>query len=213
MKNQILKLTVLALLAAIGVVLMSYIQFPYPIAPFLKIEFSDFVVMFAFMLFGLEEALLVAVLKTGCDLMINGPQTGGAFPFVAHLTALIASLTYVLALWLCNKIIKKDKLHHKIIKYSLVVLVVASIMTFANYAILTPLFLGEVSFFGIGISEGTMNALAGITGVDNFFLAIVMLYLPFNLLKGGCIAVISVLVGDTILNIYKSRLNNKQDKL
>ena len=62
MKNKpILKLTILALLAAIGVVLMSYVRIPYFIE-FLKLEVSDFVVMFAFMLFGLKEAVLVAVL-------------------------------------------------------------------------------------------------------------------------------------------------------
>lgn len=211
MKNkQILKLTVLSLLAAIGVVLMTYIQFPYPIAPFLKIEFSDFVVMFAYLLFGFKEATLVAILKTGCDLLIKGPQDGGAggiFPYVAHITALIASLAYVFALWICNKIVKKDRIQDKIVKYSYVVIIVSSIMTLANYTILTPLFLGEVSFFGIGLSENTMGALAGMTGVNNFFLAIVFLYFPFNLLKGACIAIISVLIGDTLLNLYKKRLN------
>ena len=96
-------------MAAVGVVLMSYIQFPYPIAPFLKIEFSDFVVIFAYLLFGFKEAFIVAILKTGCDLIIRGPETGGAFPFVAHITALIASLSYVVAIWFVNKLIKREK--------------------------------------------------------------------------------------------------------
>ena len=209
MRNKkILKLTILALLAAIGVILMSYLQIPYPIAPFLKIEFSDFVVMFAFLLFGFKEAFIVAVLKTACDLLIRGPQDGGIFPFVAHLTAFIASLAYVFALWLANKLIKSEKIGLKIAKYGLVVLLVSAIMTMANYVILTPLFLGEVSFFGIGISEGTMSALAGMTGVNNFFLAIVILYMPFNLLKASCISVIAAGIGDTLLTMYKSRLNH-----
>ena len=205
-KNKILKLTILAILAAIGVVLMSYLQIPYPIAPFLKIEFSDFVVIFAFLLFGFKEAFIVAILKTACDLIIRGPETGGAFPFVAHLTELIASLSYVLALWICSKIIKSDKLGAKIAKYSLVVLIVSSIMTFANYAILTPLFLGEVSIFGIGLSEGTMGMISGMTGIDSFLVSIIVLYLPFNLIKGVCISVIAVGIGDTLLNLYKRKL-------
>ena len=209
MKNKILKLTILATLAAMGVVLMSYLQIPYPIAPFLKIEFSDFVVMFAFVLFGFKEALIVTVLKTVCDVMIRGPQDGGLFPFVAHLTAFIASLTYVLSLWIASKIIKGEKIGHKIAKYSLVVVLVSMIMTFANYVILTPLFLGELSFFGIGISDGTMAALNGMTGMNNFFLAIVVLYLPFNLLKASCISVIAAGIGDTLLTMYKSRINRR----
>ena len=206
-KNSILRLVLLALLSAIGVILMSYLQIPYPIAPFLKIEFSDFVVIFAFLLFGFKESLIVAIVKTGCDLLIRGPEVGGVYPFVAHLTALIASLSYVFALWIVSKIIKSDKIGHKIAKYSLAVLIVSVIMTFANYTILTPLFLGEISFFGIGLSEGVMGAITNIAGINNFFLAIVFIYLPFNLLKGVCISVIAVLIGDTLLNLYRKRLD------
>ena len=205
-KKSIFKLTVLALLSAIGVILMSYLQVPYPIAPFLKIEFSDFVVIFAFLLFGFKESLIVALVKTGCDLLIRGPETGGMFPFVAHITALIASLSYVFALWLVSKFVKSEKVYQKVLKYSLVVLIVSTIMTFANYTILTPLFLGEVSFFGIGLSENTMGMITNLTGVNNFFLAIVFLYLPFNLLKGTCISVIAVGIGDTLLSMYKKKL-------
>ena len=206
-KNSILRLVLLALLSAIGVILMSYLQRPYPIAPFLKIEFSDFVVIFAFLLFGFKESLIVAIVKTGCDLLIRGPEVGGVYPFVAHLTALIASLSYVFALWIVSKIIKSDKIGHKIAKYSLAVLIVSVIMTFANYTILTPLFLGEISFFGIGLSEGVIGAITNIAGINNFFLAIVFIYLPFNLLKGVCISVIAVLIGDTLLNLYRKRLD------
>ena len=211
MKNKkILKLTTLALLSAIGVVLMSYIQIPYPIAPFLKIEFSDFVVIFAFLLFGFKEALIIAILKTGCDLLLRGPEVGGAFPFVAHITALLASLAYVFALWIANKIIKKEAIGFKIAKYSLVVLMVSTLMTFANYTILTPLFLGEISFFGIGLSEGTMGMISNMTGTNSFLLAIIFLYLPFNLLKGTCISVIAVLTGDTLLNVFKSKIKKNE---
>ena len=205
-RKSIFKLTVLALLSAIGVILMSYLQIPYPIAPFLKIEFSDFVVIFAFLLFGFKESLIVALVKTGCDLLIRGPETGGMFPFVAHITALVASLSYVFALWLVSKFVKSEKVYKKVLKYSLVVLIVSTIMTFANYTILTPLFLGEVSFFGIGLSENTMGMITNLTGMNNFFLAIVFLYLPFNLLKGTCISVIAVGIGDTLLTMYKKKL-------
>ena len=205
-RKSIFKLTVLALLSAIGVILMSYLQIPYPIAPFLKIEFSDFVVIFAFLLFGFKESLIVALVKTGCDLLIRGPETGGMFPFVAHITALVASLSYVFALWIVSKFVKSEKVYQKVIKYSLVVLIVSTIMTIANYTILTPLFLGEVSFFGIGLSENTMGMITNLTGMNNFFLAIVFLYLPFNLLKGTCISVIAVGIGDTLLTMYKKKL-------
>lgn len=210
-RKSVLKLTVIALLSAIGVILMSYLQIPY-FVDFLKIELSDFVVIFAYLLFGFKEAAIVAVVKTGADLLIRGPQTGGVFPFVAHLTALIASLSYVFALWIASKIFKSDKIHSEIAKYATVVLIVSTVMTIANYAILTPLFLGEVSFFGIGLSENTMGMLTSLTGVNDFFLAIVFLYFPFNLIKGGCIAFVSFMVGDTLLGLYRKKLNLGDEK-
>jgi riboflavin transporter FmnP len=213
MKNKsILKLVVLALLSAIGVLLMSIFQIDYiPPLNFLKIEFSDFVVIFTFLLFGFKEAAIVAVVKTLCDLLIRGPQAGGSIPLVAHVTALIASLSYVLCLWLANKIIKGNKFGHKLAKYAIVILLVSTIMTFANYTILTPWFLGEPVFFGIGLSEGNMNAIYSFGGVDNFFLAIVAMYLPFNLLKASCIAFISITIGDTILFIYRKKLRLEEN--
>ena len=51
-----------------------------------------------------------------------------------------------------------------------------------------------------------MNAIYSFGGVDNFFLAIVAMYLPFNLLKASCIAFISITIGDTILFIYRKTL-------
>lgn len=212
MNKKLLKLTTMALLSAIGVILMSYIQIPYPLAPFLKIEVSDFVVMFTFLLFGLKEAVVVAILKTGCDLLIRGPEAGGSVPFVAHLTALIASLTYVLALWLVNKFIRKNRIGHKIAKYSLVVVIVSVIMTLANYTILTPLFLGDFSLFGIGASSKTTGAIASLTGVNSFFLGIVILYMPFNLLKASLISIIAVSTGDVLLEIYRRKFKVKDKR-
>ena len=87
---------------------------------------------------------------------------------------------------------------------------VSTLMTFANYTILTPLFLGEVSFFGIGLSEGTMGMISNMTGTNSFLLAIILLYLPFNLLKGTCISVIAVLTGDTLLNVFKSKIKKNE---
>lgn len=213
MNRKILKITTLSALAAIGVVLMSYIKIPYPVAPFLQIEISDFVVIYAFLLFGFKEALIVALLKTGCDMLVNGFQTtGGGIPFVAHGIALFASLVYILAFWIANKIIKSKKLVFSGLKYTIVILIVSTIMTLANYIILTPLYLGEVSFFGIGISEGTANALTGLTGTDVYFLANVILYFPFNLLKSSIISITALAIGDTLLALFKNRFHFNSDK-
>ena len=199
LKNRpVLKLTTLALLAAIGVVLMSYIQLPYPPAPFLKIEVSDFVVMFTFLLFGFKEALIVAVVKTLGDLMFRGSV--GPFA-VGQITALVASLSYVLMLFIASKIIKSEKIGFKVLKYLFVVSGVAIIMVIANYFFLTPIFLGKISFLDM-----SNDALSSMTGINSYLLSIIILYLPFNFLKGTLISIIAILFGDILLEMYRKKL-------
>ena len=197
-RKSVLKLTTLALLSAIGVILMSYVEIPYPIAPFLKIEVSDFVVIFAFLLFGFKEALIVAVVKTLGDLLFRGPVGPYA---VGQITAFIASLSYVLMLWLVNKIIKNNRIGFKVLKYLLIVCGVSIIMCIANYFFLTPIFLGNISFLDMN-----SDSLASITGVNSYLLSIMALYLPFNFLKGSLISIISILFGDLLLDMYRKKI-------
>ena len=208
-KKSVLKLAVIAVLSAIGVLLMSVLTVEYPIFPYLKIEFSDFVVIFTFLLFGFKESFLVALIKTCID-MLFGLEAGNV-PIVAHITALIASMSYVFSMWLVSKLFKSDKIGFKIAKYSVVVLLVSVIMTFLNYMILTPLFLGEFTFFGNGISSNSIGFLAGFSKSNDFFISVLILMFPFNLLKGAGISIISILVGDRLLDIFKNKLHKGED--
>lgn len=202
-KNRpILKLTTLALLSALGVVLMSYIEIPYPPAPFLKIEVSDFVVMFTFLLFGFKEALIVAVIKTLGDLMFRGAVGPMA---VGQITAFIASISYVMMLFVANKLIRSNKVGFKVIKYLLVVTGVAAIMCVANYFFLTPIFLGKFSFLDM-----SNDSLSSMTGINSYLLSIVILYLPFNFIKGTLISLIAIFFGDVLLEMYRKKLNMKE---
>lgn len=216
MKNKpIFKLVIISLLSAIGVILMSFIQFEWPLFPYLNVEISDFVVIFAFLLFGAKEATIVAVLKTSIDLIFNMDK-GGQIPVVGHITALIASLSYVVVLWVLNKIIKKDNFGVKLAKYSISVLIVSIFMTLANYAILTPLFLegfdGGIKWFGIGLNTDTLSFLGNYSGTNDFFLSVVAIMLPFNLVKGVLITVVLLSAGEIILAIYRKKLRLNQEK-
>ena len=203
-KNMIvLKLTVMALLSAIGVILMSYVQIPYPIAPFLKIEISDFVVIFAFLLFGFKEALIVAVVNSLGDLLFRGPEGPYA---IGQIVAFIASITYVLGMWIVNLIFKKNNFGFKVLKYSLVVMMVSIVMCIANYFILTPIYLGHSSFLDV-----SNDALASITGVNSYLLSIIVLYFPFNFLKGTLISIIGVGSGDSLLHIFNKKIKLKSE--
>lgn len=214
MKRNVLKLTALSILAAIGVVLMSFVRISYPVPilnQYLQIEISDFVVIFAFLVFGVKEAIIVAFLKTICDFMIN-PVSGG-IPFVAHGIALFASLVYILSYWIVCKIIRKNTIGHKILKYGLLILVVSTIMTLANYVVLYPLFVGEVSFFGNGLSVGAKSLVYNFSfGTQSYFVGIVVMFFPFNLMKSFLISLIAATTGDTLLAIYRKQFKLKDKK-
>ena len=199
-KHVLFKFVLLAMLGALGVVLMSYIQFPYPFAPFLIIEISDFVVILTFLLFGLKEAIIVTLVKTFGDLLFRGPV--GPYG-VGQITAFVASMAYCLGMWLVRKLVKKENVGLKIAGYASIVLVVTTIMTIANYFVLTPIFVGQYSFLDM-----TNDSLASMTGINSYLLSIIVLYVPFNLMKGSMVVLVAATAGAAILKIYQKKMGD-----
>ena len=201
-KRMLFRFTLLAILGALGVVLMSYIQFPYPFAPFLIVEISDFVIILTFLLFGLKEAIIVTLVKTFGDLLYRGPV--GPYG-VGQITAFIASMTYCFGMWLMKFLINKKNFGLKLLGYGSIVLIVTTVMTIANYFLLTPIFLGQFSFLDM-----TNDSLAGMTGINSYLLSIIILYVPFNLMKGTMVVSVAATAGMTILKLFQKKVGEIQ---
>lgn len=201
-KRMLFRFTLLAILGALGVVLMSYIQFPYPFAPFLIVEISDFVIILTFLLFGLKEAMIVTLVKTFGDLLYRGPV--GPYG-VGQITAFIASMTYCFGMWLMKFLINKKNLGLKLLGYGSIVLIVTTVMTIANYFLLTPIFLGQFSFLDM-----TNDSLASMTGINSYLLSIIILYVPFNLMKGTMVVAVAATAGMTILKLFQKKVGEIQ---
>ena len=201
-KRMLFRFTLLAILGALGVVLMSYIQFPYPFAPFLIVEISDFVIILTFLLFGLKEAIIVTLVKTFGDLLYRGPV--GPYG-VGQITAFIASMTYCFGMWLMKFLINKKNFGLKLLGYGSIVLIVTTVMTIANYFLLTPIFLGQFSFLDM-----TNDSLAGMTGINSYLLSIIILYVPFNLMKGTMVVAVAATAGMTILKLFQKKVGEIQ---
>ena len=201
-KRMLFRFTLLAILGALGVVLMSYIQFPYPFAPFLIVEISDFVIILTFLLFGLKEAIIVTLVKTFGDLLYRGPV--GPYG-VGQITAFIASMTYCFGMWLMKYLINKKNFGLKLLGYGSVVLIVTTVMTIANYFLLTPIFLGQFSFLDM-----TNDSLASMTGINSYLLSIIILYVPFNLMKGTMVVAVAATAGMTILKLFQKKVGEIQ---
>lgn len=171
------------------------LDIPYPLVPFLKIEFSDVVILITFVLFGFKEAVMVAVVKTIGDLFqgVSGPMA------IGQITALIASLSYVLLLKLTNLNIKTDKIKSIIFKSLIILLSVTLIMTITNYIFITPIYHGK--YFWFEMDNG------GFLGADkSYLLAIIITYIPFNLIKGSLILIVYYLIAPRIITIYENKI-------
>ena len=182
--NQIIsKMTIIAALAALGSVLMVFAEFPYPPAPWCMFEFSDTTVLVGFALYGLPGGLAVAFIKTFISLLI---KPSGIY-YIGQFAALIASLAYILGLYLASHVFKwfKKGIVFRIISYAFISLLVAIVLTLLNMLFITPSYLsgtGWTTCFDSQVMASAMNMLGSFSSI--YWVAIIVIYLPFNLIKG-----------------------------
>lgn len=179
--NRVQKISIIGVLAGLGAVLMAFIQIPYPPVPFLRIEFSDVVVLLAFLLYGWKEAAFVGFLKALVNALILGPVGPIA---IGQISAFMASMSYVLGLAMVLKYLFKTP---SILRGSLIILMVTTVMVVLNYFFVTPIYFGSWTY--LGVREWLNLSSFGLSGTGSYLWTIIVVYTPFNLLKG--IAVMS----------------------
>lgn len=211
------RLCTIAVLAALGFVLMAFARIPYPLAPWLMIEFSEVTVIIAYALYSWSGALTVAVIKVLLDLAVHGLTD----PFgIGHITALATSLLYVLCLFLCSHIFRwfrKGKLGYRILSYLFLMVIVSLVMTLLNGLFITPSYVtayGNPSHLSTCFDEealsGALSTLSkGLkmegSGMSAYWGMIFVAYFPFNLLKSGGCALIYELLFQRLIFLLKDR--------
>lgn len=173
MNSKTLKLTKLAMLGAISLVLVVLIRIPFPPAPFLTYDPADipiFIAAFAFgPLAGFAVTLVVAFVQA---FMLGGD---GVIGFFMHV---VATGSFVLVAGLIYK-------KHKTKKSALIALACGTIVMTATMIgwnlLITPIFLGV-----------PMEAVVAM---------ILPVLLPFNLLKAGINSAITFLTYKSIARV------------
>ena len=201
--ETITRITTTAVLAALGFVLMSFAQFPYPFAPWLKIEISEIVTIIAYALYGLPGGIFVALVKTLLNLAVHGPVGLG----IGDLTAFITSCMFILGLFLTSHVFKwfKKGLLFRVFSYLFVVILVTFVLTTLNAIVITPSYLtvfGPNPHFSTCFEPGVIqNVTEYLTNnhevVANGWMyigVICSIYVPFNLMKvAACFLIYEVL--------------------
>ena len=193
-RETITRMSTLAVLSALGFVLMAFAKFPYPMAPWLKVEVSELVVILAYALYGLPGGLIVAIVKTLLNIAVNGLVGYG----VGDATAFITSCLFILSLFLTSHVFKwfKKGLLFRVISYIFVAVFVSVIMTGLNALFITPTFLTTMTpsprfstCFDEGVIQAVTKQLTGnkeIVANGGIYLgAMCTIYIPFNLMKAG----------------------------
>lgn len=210
----ICRLSTIALLSALGFVLMAFVRFPYPLAPWLMIEFSEVTVLLAYALYGFTGGISVAIIKTALDLAVHGLTDGLG---IGHITALLTSLLFVLGLFFTSHVLHwfKKGLLFRILSYVCIALFVSFVMTSLNAIFITPSYLsafGESSHFSTCFQEGVIKDVLvylkgkdATIGVMPYIGCIFGIYFPFNLLKSGLCFLIYELLFNRLIFVLMQR--------
>ncbi len=188
MTNDTRKMVTLGILSALGAILMI-IEVPYPLVPFLMIDLSDVVVLVIFAFYGWKEAATVGLLKA----IIHALTKGAVGPmFIGQITAFVASMSYVLGMYISTNKLNLNRLFSAIVS----VMVVTIILTVANYFFITPIWFGGTTYLDIKdwVTPGAFEL--DIEG--GYLLTILIVYVPFNLLKGTIITSVYFMVYKSI---------------
>ena len=213
-QETITRISTLAMLSALGFVLMAFVQFPYPFAPWLKIEISELVTIIAYALYGFPGGLTVALIKTLLNLAVHGPVGLG----IGDLTAFITSCMFLLGLFLTSHVFKwfKKGLLFRILSYLVIASIVTVMLTMLNAIVITPSYLSVFgsnphfsTCFEPGVIQNTASYLTG--NKDTTYNAwayigiICSIYAPFNLMKAGICCLLYELLFNRLIFVFMRR--------
>ena len=187
--NPTQKIALLGILGALGIVLYVATPIRYPIFPDLQFEFSDIVVLIAFLLFGFREAAFLAAIKAVMHLMVYGPAGPIA---IGQISAFIASMVYILGIYLAIKIRIYNKPYFTI---PFVVVLIITTMTISNFFIVTPI------YFNMSFLEAMSNVNPGFLGFNiggGYIVFTLILYVPFNFVKALVIMLVFYVIKNPI---------------
>ncbi len=207
------RLVTIAILAALGVVLMSLVQVPYPIAPWLKIEISELTTIIGYALYGLPGGIAISVIKTLANMLIRGPSALG----LGDATAFITSCMFIIGLFVTSRLkLFKKGLGFRVIAYAAITLFVSFVMTLLNALFITPTYLAVfgpnpkfTTCFDEGAIQGVTSYLTGKKDVEAngwmYIGAISYVYGPFNLMKAAACCLLYEAIFNRLIFVFMRR--------
>ncbi|MFC4410990.1 ECF transporter S component [Chungangia koreensis] len=184
--TKLRKLIAVGMLGAISFVLMLF-NFPLPPFPaFLQVDFSDVPALIATIIMGPMAGITVELLKNFLDWIFSGSPTGVP---VGHLANFATSVLFILPVYF----VYRRLLNAKGLTLGLVVGTVSMAvgMSLLNYVLFLPMY---TYFLGMEAVTGTA-----------LYEMIVLGILPFNLVKGILLMVLTLLIYRSMKGFIKKQ--------
>lgn len=188
------KMIVIAMLSAVAIVIY-YLDFPVPLMPpFIKLDLSNVVSLFAGFTMGPVAGVLVALIKNLIHLVIKGMGTtmgiGDIFDFVTSAVfAFTAGLLY-----------KREHTKKGAVIACIIGTVVFTLVSLPlNYFIVYPIY--AKAFGGM---EAIMGAYQAINpNVNGLFGALCLFNVPFTLVKGILCSLVVILIYKPLITVLR----------
>ncbi len=181
--SKLHKMVGIAVLAAIGFVLMNFAIPIIPAFPFLTLDLSDLVILLAVLLYGVSGGVEVALIRTLLHFVITGASV---VTLIGDTAAFLASVAFMLPLAL----LVKDNYNWRRALTGIVfgTIALTLVMSLLNYFVLMPMYVTALGF-KLNVSLGAYV----LTGV-----------VPFNLIKGVIVGAVFLVVA-RMLNWWLAR--------
>lgn len=185
-QSDVRTMVFLAILGAWAVVL-RFIDFPIlPAAPFLKIDFSDLMVLIGMLVNGPVGLITVALIRDVIHYIMKGGEVG--FPIGAFMSIIASIVMFLPTHYILNKFnLVSMRVKEIWMSLALIFGLVVS-MAIINYYIALPIYTTVLNF-----------------PIDDFFAYILAVVIPFNLIKGVFLAVGQIAVIRLVPNLLVKR--------
>lgn len=175
----------MSVLGVISMVLMFFDVSAFFAPPFLKLDISDLPSLIGAFAIGPMAGVVVQFLKNILNLLIEGSLTGG----IGELSNFLVGSTFVYVAGFIYY--KKKTFKSAITGLTLGVLTMTIFATFSNYFVMFPLY---AKIFGWPLEK-----LVGMGSAVNKFVVdyktlILFAVVPFNLLKGSIVSLVTILI-------------------
>lgn len=184
-----------ALLGALAGVLMLFeISLPIIAPTFYKIDLSDVAALFGGFALGPLAGVLICLLKVLISTVLDGTSTA----FVGEFAAFLMDGTFVLVSSLIYKSVHNKK--GAIISLAIGTICLAIVSIFTNYYLMIPAYVKFMNFpldAIIGLGQAVNHS------VDSLWTLVLFCTLPFNLIKGLIISLVTFVLYKRVSPLLK----------